>query len=42
MQEVTSYAEVWIETWCILMGKAKRKVTSYAEVWIETILKPLL
>ena len=37
LENVTSYAEVWIETWnYIKTNGATFSVTSYAEVWIET------
>ena len=34
--DVTSHAEVWIETCRIVLNINKKNVTSHAEVWIET------
>ena len=37
LEEVTSYAEVWIEMLVDLLDIANKGVTSYAEVWIEIL-----
>ena len=37
MFAVTSFAEVWIEIFCIFSQYSRMGVTSFAEVWIEIV-----